>query len=459
MKSRYSFPRQKVVVLSIALIFSFRMLGLFMIIPVLALQENTYQNFSPFLVGLALGSYGLTQGLLQIPFGILSDRYGRKKLIYFGLILFTIGSLMAARAETLEGIILGRAFQGAGAISGTLLALLADFTGEKVRSKAMAFVGGFIGMSFMLGMILGPLLSQSFGMSMIFKLTAFLGLAGIMIMFIFVPERSSKYRNLEVSLDSSILRSTFLDTNLMRLNLSIFMLHFLLMSYFVILPVTLIDELGHTEEYLPFLYFILSGGGFFVMLPFMIWSEKFQRQRVLLLCSIGLLSLTMFLMPYWNDYLLTMTSILVFFSVFNLLEALLPSWISKLSPPGRRGSALSLFSTCQFLGTFFGGLLGGFVIQEFNSIQIFSFFGSLIILWFGLVWRFGNIEPLQTIVLDITSKKSKDLLKIISKQEGIEDILITDEDSVAYVKINKVRFDFKRFDDLMFLGDGNGKRN
>ena len=202
-----------------------------MIIPVLALQENTYQNFSPFLVGLALGSYGLTQGLLQIPFGILSDRYGRKKLIYFGLILFTIGSLIAARAETLEGIILGRAFQGAGAISGTLLALLADFTGEKVRSKAMAFVGGFIGMSFMLGMILGPFLSQSFGISMIFKLTAFLGLAGIMIMFIFVPERSSKYRNLEVSLDSSILRSTFLDTNLMRLNLSIFMLHFLLMSY------------------------------------------------------------------------------------------------------------------------------------------------------------------------------------------------------------------------------------
>ena len=450
---------KKLVPLVISFIFGFRMLGLFMIIPVLALQDDTYSNFNPFSLGIALGAYGFTQGILQIPFGIMSDKFGRKRLIYLGLVLFTIGSIVAATAVSMEQLILGRAIQGSGAISGTLLALLADTTGERIRSSAMALVGMFIGIAFLLGMTLGPLITEFYGMKRIFELTASLGIISILLVGAVIDEPKSITKNLELDIELTSIKSLVFDTKLSHLYLSIFMLHLSLMSFFLILPVMLTEDLEHSQQMLPIIYLLLLGGGFLFMLPAMIFYEKRSMQRPLFLASTFSFAAIMFLIPYLSSYSLIITAIFIYFSVFNLLEALLPSLASKLSPAGKRGSVLSIFSTSQFFGTFCGGLFGGYFLQNFGTEMLMSILGCLGLLWFLFSLRFQNIDSFVTVVLDVRSKKNKDLLKIISKKDGIEDILFTNNNAIAYVKFSRSKLDKKIFDDLTYLGDFDGERS
>ena len=234
------------------------------------------------------------------------------------------------------------------------------------------------------------------------------------------------------------------------------MLHLSLMSFFLILPVMLTEDLEHSQQMLPIIYLLLLGGGFLFMLPAMIFYEKRSMQRPLFLASTFSFAAIMFLIPYLSSYSLIITAIFIYFSVFNLLEALLPSLASKLSPAGKRGSVLSIFSTSQFFGTFCGGLFGGYFLQNFGTEMLMSILGCLGLLWFLFSLRFQNIDSFVTVVLDVRSKKNKDLLKIISKKDGIEDILFTNNDAIAYVKFSRSKLDKKIFDDLTYLGDFDG---
>ena len=235
------------------------MLGLFMVLPVLALATGDYPDFTPLMLGITLGAYGLTQAILQIPLGLLSDRIGRQPVIIGGLLMFIAGSVVAALADTMIGLVIGRALQGTGAIASTLMALVADLTGEQNRSKAMATIGGSIGFSFMLAMILGPLFAANFGLPSVFWVTAALGVVGIFITQFLVPKAVSMRRNREAMTDAQQIRGLLAESNLMRLNIGIFSLHFALMAAFVAIPTMLSDELSISGGNLSWVYLGLLG--------------------------------------------------------------------------------------------------------------------------------------------------------------------------------------------------------
>ncbi len=369
-------------VASLALLYSFRMLGLFMVLPLLALYAADLPGASPSLIGLALGVYGLTQALLQIPFGWLSDRWGRKPVIIAGLILFALGSVVAGMADSAVGIVVGRALQGAGAIAGTVMALAADLTRDEQRTKAMAIIGVSIGMSFAVALVLGPVVAAQWGLSSVFFLTAGLAVAGIGIVRFVVPrppplalassERSSTARSLARS---------FLTPALARLNFGIFVLHFVLMACFLIIPQLLESVAGvsreyHWQIYLPALVLSIVG-----MLPLMRTAERGGRPREMFLLGIGLVLSSLLILGFANSAAALYLGLWLFFVGFNYLEATLPSLVSKTVFANDKGSALGVYSTCQFLGAFAGGAGGGWVVQYGGVSAAFALSAVLVVLW------------------------------------------------------------------------------
>lgn len=375
-------------VASLALLYSFRMLGLFMVLPLLALYAADLPGASPSLIGLALGVYGLTQALLQIPFGWLSDRWGRKPVIIAGLILFALGSVVAGMADSAVGIVVGRALQGAGAIAGTVMALAADLTRDEQRTKAMAIIGVSIGMSFAVALVLGPVVAAQWGLSSVFFLTAGLAVAGIGIVRFVVPrppplalassERSSTARSLARS---------FLTPALARLNFGIFVLHFVLMACFLIIPQLLEGVAGvsreyHWQIYLPALALSIVG-----MLPLMRTAERGGRPREMFLLGIGLVLLSLSILGFANSAAALYLGLWLFFVGFNYLEATLPSLVSKTVFANDKGSALGMYSTCQFLGAFAGGAGGGWVVQYGGVSAAFALSAALVVLWLLVATR------------------------------------------------------------------------
>ena len=357
------------------------MLGLFMVLPILALYMDAYPGFSPLMLGICLGMYGLTQAALQIPLGLLSDKIGRRPVIIGGLLVFVLGSLVAASAETSTGLIVGRAIQGAGAIASTLMALLSDLTSEENRTKAMATIGASIGMSFMLAMVIGPLIATALGLPGVFWVTALLGCLGIIIFMRWVPKAVTVQRNRETHTDLQQIRGLLKDPNLLRLNFGIFALHLILMAAFVVIPVLLSEELGIVGADLWWVYLLLLGGGFVAMLPVMIAGEKLQRQKLSFTTAVACVTLAMLLLALFRSPLLTPIMLLLFFAAFNLLEASLPSWLSKVCPAGRKGTAMGIYSTSQFFGAFVGGVLGGWSVQQLGVDSLFLLLAAI-----GLVW-------------------------------------------------------------------------
>ena len=374
-------PRERRATLGLAAIYGSRMLGLFLILPVFALYAEHLPSATPVLTGIAIGIYGLTQALLQIPFGLISDRIGRKPVIVAGLLLFALGSVVAATADDIWMIIAGRAIQGSGAIAAAVMALLADLTRDSQRTKAMALVGVTIGMSFTLALILGPLFNAWIGVPGLFWLTAALAAVAIFILLMVIPtpDRSSVHSEAEPvpGMFSKVLR----DPQLLRLDLGIFCLHLVLTALFLAVPLELVGaglpEARHAWLYLPVM--VLGMG---LMVPFVIKAEKGGRMKEVFLGAIGLLGLAQLGLYAMEGSLWGLAAaLLAFFTAFNLLEATLPSLVSKLAPGQIRGTAMGVYSTSQFSGAFFGGLSGGWVHQHYGTTAVFVTSALITLIW------------------------------------------------------------------------------
>ena len=417
------------------------MLGLFMVLPVLALYIDDYSGASPFLLGVTLGIYGLTQALLQIPLGLLSDRIGRGPVIVGGLVVFIIGSIIAANADSITGLIIGRAVQGAGAIASTLMALVSDLTSEENRTKSMAAIGASIGLSFMLAMILGPAISSAMGLSGIFWVTAVLGLIGIFVFLVAVPRTISVKRNRETLTDVRQIGRLFYAPNLWRLNFGIFTLHLVLMAGFVVIPTILTEEMGISGDNLWWVYLLLIGGGFFTMLPVMILGEKYRRQKISFVAAVAVMTILMALLAVCRGSLLTGIMLWLFFAAFNLLEAMLPSWLSKACPAGQKGTAMGIYSTSQFLGAFAGGILGGWSLQQFGIDGLFVLLAVILAVWCLVALGLQTPRALQTVVLNVGDMAHENFAKLILNVPGVEDILLVKGEQLAYAKVDKKTVD------------------
>lgn len=371
--------------LSLASIFALRMLGLFLILPVFAVHARHMPGGeSSTLVGLAIGIYGLTQGLLQIPFGVASDRLGRKPVIIAGLLLFGAGSFLAAGADTLAGVIVGRALQGAGAISAAVTAMIADATRDENRTKAMAMVGGSIGLTFALSLVVSPVLYAHIGLSGLFTLTGLLCIAAMGVVCWVVPAVPLPVREPG---HQTPWRAVLLNPELLRLNGGIFTLHVVQMAMFVVVPVLLVEQAGmalpeHWKIYLPVVL-----GSFIIMVPLLLAGEKRGHLKTLFLFSIALLIAVQALFAWLPAHFSVVTMLLLaFFVGFNILEASLPSLVSKVAPASAKGAALGVYNTTQALGLFVGGALGGWVASRWGALAVFETCAVLLLLWLVLAW-------------------------------------------------------------------------
>lgn len=381
-------------VTSLALLYNFRMLGLFMVLPLLALYAIDFEGATPTLIGIALGAYGLTQACLQIPFGWLSDRVGRKPVIIGGLFVFAVGSIVAALADSIYGIIAGRALQGAGAIASSVMALVADLTRQEQRTKAMAIVGASIGLAFAVALALGPVLAAFGGLEAVFGFTALLALSGIAIVTWQVPDPPRiGMTYAEVGARPGLIGLALRNPTLLRLDAGIFTLHFILMASFQVVPGVLETGIGiareqHWQVYLPAVLLSVLG-----ILPLMRLAEKGGRPHFVFLSSIGLLFLALALLGMVREPWLFYAALWLFFVGFNYMEAVLPSMVSKAVDPAGKGTALGIFSTAQFLGIFAGGASGGWVLQQYGVAGITELCLGVVALWFLIALPVPRVMP------------------------------------------------------------------
>lgn len=369
---------------SLAGVFGLRMLGLFLILPVFAVHAPQLSGGeSLVLVGVALGAYGLVQALLQVPFGMASDRWGRKPVMVIGLVIFAAGSFLAAGAEHIWTAILGRGLQGAGAISAVVMALAADLTRDEHRVKTMAMIGATIGFSFALSLVAAPTLYHFIGMGGLFALTGVLALAGIGVIAWLVPDAPPLPR---VAAAPGALRRALLDPQLLRLNAGIFVLHLVQMAMFVVVPPLLVASglplAAHWKIYLPVVL-----ASFALMLPFVLHADRRNAGRGVMLVSIALLAGAEggFTLAGPRTALLAL-ALLAFFIAFNVLEALLPSLVSRLAPAQARGTAIGVYNTTQTLGLFCGGVLGGWVAGRYGPAAVFGVCAALALAWLGIAY-------------------------------------------------------------------------
>ena len=425
-------------------LYASRMLGLFMVLPVLALYADTLTGATPLLVGVALGIYGLTQATLQIPFGLLSDRIGRKRVIAMGLLIFAFGSVVAAMADSIGGVILGRALQGGGAVAAAIMALLADQTREQVRTAAMATIGLSIGVSFAIAMVLGPWLASWAGLSGVFWFTALLTLVGLLVLWRWVPPAPRRLRHRDVGLDRKQFKSVITRPDLWRLDLSIFALHLVLMAIFVAIPFRLLNA-GVAVEYHGLAYLGIMALSFVAMVPLVIIAEKRQRMRLMCLLAIGAIaaSLASLGLSLSQGHWLFVW-LFVFFTGFNLLEATLPSMLSKLAPAGAKGTAMGVYSTSQFLGAFLGGTLGGLLANTWGLNAVFIGCAVLALAWWVAMWRMPSPPPLpsKVVALHDTQPDAINLLmEHLADVVGVEDVMVVPEERLMYLKVNRKELD------------------
>ncbi|MEN8128804.1 MAG: MFS transporter [Pseudomonadota bacterium] len=438
--------------LSLGAVYAVRMLGLFMILPVFALYAEDFEKVTPLLIGLAIGAYGLTQALFQIPLGMLSDRIGRKPVIVGGLMVFAAGSAVAALADTLTGVILGRALQGSGAIAAAVMALAADLTREEHRTKVMAVIGLSIGVAFSVALVAGPVLNHWIGVPGIFWLTAVLALVAIVIVLRFVPQPVSRRLQRDTRVVGSAIRRIISDPELLRLDLGIFVLHMVLTANFIVIPVLLRDQAGLLPQHHWMLYFPVLLGSFLLMLPFIIVAEKRRKLKPVFLGAIALLAMVEFFLFRSEQGLYAMaTGLLLFFTAFNLLEASLPSLVTKLTAPDVKGTSMGVFSSSQFLGAFAGGGLGGVVLQTWGPQAVFTGSGMVILIWLLIGASMKNPRYLSSYLLNVgqlSSEHAKTMVHELSRVEGVAEAVVIPEDGVAYLKVDRKILDENRLREI-----------
>jgi len=424
---------------SLASVYALRMLGLFMILPVLPLFAEQLEGSTPALIGLAMGIYGLPQVLLQIPFGLLSDKFGRKKIILIGLSLFFIGSVIAALSSTIYGVLIGRAFQGAGAVSAVVMALVADLTQEVHRTKAMAMIGASIGASFGIGMVAGPIISGFGGVQMVFAATAVLTLLAMLSVLYVVPnpQKSKLHRDAEFVPEQAM--SALKNPDLLRLDYGIFVQHLLLMAIFVVIP-SLMRQAGlqagqEWQVYLPVFATSMA-----VMIPFIILAEKKRKMKAVFLGAVAVLALSTLGLSFLHEELISIIGLLwVFFCGFNLLEATLPSLISKTAPADLKGTAMGAYSSSQFMGLFLGGALGGWFNGRYGVTAVFLFCAVMAFSWFLVSLTMKQPRYLSNMLIsleNVSEQTSSEFVSQLLAIAGVVEVTVHHEEEVAYLKVD-----------------------
>lgn len=431
-------------VFPIAAIFSFRMLGLFMLIPVFTVFASGLKDSTPALIGLALGAYGLSQGLLQMPFGMLSDRFGRKTMISIGLLLFAAGSLLGAMSDSIYTMIFARVLQGTGAIGSVLIALIADLTPEDARTRAMAVVGMTIGLSFSLSMLISPIITAHYGLSGIFYLTAVLSLLGLLLLHAVIPTPAKEQFHIDSEARTSLLHAVLTNKHLQRLNAGIFFQHLILTATFYSIPLLLQEQIkaGHLGQqwlfYLPILFF-----SFLFMIPFILIAEKKRKMKAVFILSVSLTALSQIALIWFNQYWIVLClAMFIYFVAFNILEASLPSLVSKQANLRSRGTAMGVYSSCQFLGIFAGGAMAGLIYQAFGNQGIFLVNGLLGLLWILIAVTMQPNQYLSTLILAYpdTEPDETALVARLKNLRGIADIVISREEKTIYLRVDKANY-------------------
>ena len=442
---------EKRAALSLSLVFAFRMLGLFMVLPVMATLGAQLPGATPFLIGCAVGAYGLSQALLQIPFGFLSDRFGRKPIILLGLGVFMLGSLVATFSDSIYAIIAGRFLQGCGAIAGVVMALAADLTRDQHRSKVMASIGASIGAAFILAFSLGPVLAARWQLSGLFLFTAILAVVAIVIVLLFTP--SPQVRSDERQFRFSQLGDVIKEGQLFRLNVAIFLLHFFLTAFFMVIPKVLQNH-GYVESEQSLVYILAMVAGFVLMLPALIVTERKRQHRTTMLGAVVLLAIAcIFLAFLAESKLFLLAAILIFFTGFNLLEASLPSLVSRIVPAKFKGSALGVYATAQFLGAFLGGVIGGLVLSWANQEALFLTCLVLSALWFGLCLGLHNPPQLLNFTVSLTTADTDDAVDQLNTLAGVKETIYIKEENLIYLKALDGRFQIEDLKRLPFVGN------
>ncbi|HET9121914.1 MAG TPA: MFS transporter [Acidiferrobacteraceae bacterium] len=431
---------------SLASIYATRMLGLFMILPVFTVYARQLRGHTAFLAGLALGIYGLTQALFQVPFGALSDRVGRKPILLTGLSLFVAGSVIAALSHSIYGVIIGRALQGAGAISSTVMALAADLTRDQHRTKVMATIGVSIGAAFSGGLILGPLVNAWAGVAGIFWLTAVLGVLAMGVVLWVVPDPRQSRLHRDTGVVAGLFRNVLRHRELLRLDFGIFTMQFVLTSNFVVLPVMLAHLGGVSVAHSWEIYLPVMIVAFIAMVPLIIIAEKRRRMKAVLIGAVATLALCNIAYVLGAHSLAAMVAILiVFFTAFNVLEATLPSLVAKVAPAAQKGTAMGVYSTSQFLGIFLGGTVGGALYGRFGLGAVLIACAMLLTLWFLVAARMQEPRYLSSYVLSLGGaprlRQAAVLQQALLQVTGVVEASVVEDEEVAYLKVDRALID------------------
>jgi MFS family permease len=423
---------------SLAGVYGLRMLGLFIILPVFAVHAAQLKGGDNLtLVGVALGAYGLAQGILQIPFGMASDRLGRKPVLYVGLLVFAAGSFLGVAADDIWTVIAARTLQGAGAISSVAMALAADLTREQHRTKIMAMIGSMIGLMFALSLVGAPLLYRWLGMSGLFALTGVLSLAAMWVVRTQVPDPASIA---PAPRGAGTVLAGILDPELLRLNAGIFVLHVLLYAMFVIVPLQLIHAgLELTQHWKLYLPVVLAS--FVLMIPAILYADRRNRPKPVLVGAVALLVAVEATLGASTPTLLGLGALMLgFFVAFNVLEAMLPSLVSRIAPTQGRGVAIGVYNTTQTLGVFFGGLLGGWVAGHHGARGVYFLCAALAVLWLGVAARMRPtrraVNELSSLTLSIAAGVNLEgLAEALARVPGVREAQVLSQERIAQLKV------------------------
>lgn len=443
-------PLEKRSIAGLSSIFALRMLGLFMIFPVFSLAAGQYSGATPVLIGLAIGAYGLTQALLQIPFGMLSDHIGRKRVITIGLLLFAAGSVVAALADSIYMVIAGRLLQGSGAIAAAIMALTADLTRDEHRTKAMASIGISIGLSFSIALATGAALESWIGLSGIFWATALLSLVGIAVLHLWVPTPTRCVNHRDIEPVPQQFLNVFHNADIMRMVFSIMILHCLLTISFFALPIALFERAGLAMDQQALAYLPVLILAFITMVPFIIIAEKRRKMKPIFLGAILVLGIAQL---GWSLLSSSLTGLLIclwlFFTAFNILEASLPSLMSKLSPLANKGTAMGIYSSAQFIGAFIGGAAGGLIFSKFGLSAVFIAGAILTLIWLFFILPMRPPKHLSTRIIhldNVTDSSAIIIAQRLNAITGVAETIVVVEEQVAYVKFSPDEVDANTLD-------------
>ena len=433
-------PAERRAVFSLAGIYALRMMGLFMILPVFALYAETLEGYTPALIGLAIGIYGLTQAALQIPFGMASDRFGRKPVIILGLVVFAIGSVVAATADSMTGVIIGRALQGAGAIAAAVMALVADLTREENRLGAMAIIGMSIGVAFSVSLVAGPVLDNWIGVDGIFWMTGVMALLAVAVLHFIVPSPAHTRLHRDAQTVPSQLKDVVKDAQLLRLDFGIMSLHMMLTATFVVLPLALRDNAGLASVHHWYVYLPVMLLSMLLMIPFVVIAEKRRKIKPIFTACVMALTVAELMFVIFNDTLTgIVVGLFVFFTAFNVLEATLPSLIAKVVSPNNKGTAMGVYSSSQFIGAFFGGTLGGWMYGIGGFEAVFAFCAVVAAVWFFVAVTMQNPRYLSSHLVrvgKIDEAQARHLVTEFTKVTGVAEAVVLAEDGIAYLKVD-----------------------